>query len=64
MNSGRPRAAYFAVDALHRLRRPIVPTVIAVLILFAGTTSIFATTDSQLPASSALWSGSTRRKGA
>ncbi|MCC6375607.1 MAG: hypothetical protein IT191_01165 [Microbacteriaceae bacterium] len=44
MNSGHPRPGYFFVDAIHRLRSPLVPTVVAVFVAFAGTLSIFATT--------------------
>lgn len=44
MNTGHPSTAYFISDALHRLRRPLVPSLVAVLILFAATTAIFATT--------------------
>lgn len=44
MNSGHPSFAYFLSDAWHRLRRPLVPTLISVLILFAATAAIFATT--------------------
>lgn len=35
---------YFFRDAVRRLRRPIAPTLVAVLIVFAGTTAVFATT--------------------
>lgn len=44
MNSGRPRPSFLLVDAMHRLRRPPVPTLIAVLVILAGTTAVFATT--------------------
>lgn len=44
MNSGTPRPGYFVADALHRLRHPFIPTVVAILVAFAGTTAIFATT--------------------
>lgn len=44
MSTDRPTVSFFLADALHRLRRPIVPTLVAALILFAGTVSIFATT--------------------
>lgn len=41
---GRPRITDLVFDALSRLRRPIVPTAVAVLVLFAGTTAVFGTT--------------------
>lgn len=44
MNAGYPRVGYFIADARHRLRSPLVPTLVAILVLFAGTTAIFATT--------------------
>lgn len=44
MNSGRPRPGFLLADAMHRLRRPPVPTLIAILVILAGTTSVFATT--------------------
>lgn len=44
MNTGHPRPGYFLADARHRLRSPLVPTLVVVLILFAGTTAVFATT--------------------
>ncbi len=44
MNSGRPRVGFLLVDAMHRLRRPPVPTLIAILVILAGTTAVFATT--------------------
>jgi putative ABC transport system permease protein len=44
MNAGYPRVGYFFADARHRLRSPLVPTLVAILVLFSGTTAIFATT--------------------
>lgn len=44
MNTGHPRAGYFLADAVHRLRSPLVPTIVAILVIFTGTTAVFATT--------------------
>ena len=41
---GRPRAGYLVLDAVRRLWHPIAPTLVAVLIAFAATVALFATT--------------------
>lgn len=42
--NGRPRLIDLVVDTVSRLRRPLVPTAVALLIVFAGSTALFATT--------------------
>ncbi|MBB5598070.1 ABC transporter permease family protein [Neomicrococcus lactis] len=43
-SSGHPQPSYFVRDALLRLRRPLVPTIVSIFIVFAATLAIFATT--------------------
>lgn len=54
-SASRTRAAYIAGDALHRLRRPLTPTLIAVLIVFAGALSVFATTGLAVAVQQRTW---------
>lgn len=44
VNSGHPRIAGVVQESLRRLRRPLAPTLVAVLIAAAGAIAVFATT--------------------
>lgn len=46
--AGRPRAGYLLIDAVRRLRHPVAPTLVAVLIAFAAAVALFATTGQAL----------------
>lgn len=48
MNAGHPTVRALVVDAVRRLRRPLAPTFVGVLIAFAATVAIFATTGQAL----------------
>lgn len=41
---GRPSLRYFSADAIARLRAPLAPTIVAILIALAATAALFGTT--------------------
>ena len=48
MNTGHPAVLALVIDAARRLRRPWAPTFVGVLIAFAATVAVFATTGQAL----------------
>lgn len=49
------KAEYVVGDAMHRLRRPLTPTLVAVLIVFAGALAVFATTGLAVAVQQRTW---------